>query len=145
MTKDDLKKLVKWVWLPLLPWFLVWFGSFLNIAAVSANHGYMPVALSIQHPLDDYGDFLDHSHRVWQHEDHLKLFADWIQVPGFGESSIGDCFVWLGEWLGGPWWYLGIFVFGYGLRLYAPFDEYEAEFVGATLHKPKDHKRKTLL
>ena len=41
----------------------------------------------------------DDVHKIMVNKDHLKLLGDWIQLPGIGTASIGDAFMWLGNWM----------------------------------------------
>ena len=92
-------------WLLTAPYLAVALGSAMNILAVTANHGYMPVASSpiIIRALDGVipypGIIIDEVHRQMQSTDHLKFLCDWIQIPRLAVASIGDVFLFLGEWL----------------------------------------------
>lgn len=130
MKLADWNRLGRVAWLPVLPYLLCWFGSGLNLLVCTVNHGYMPVAISIMQHGATYGDVLDPQHRMWQHTDHLKFLADWIQVPGLGELSIGDLFIDFGEWINGYFWNLLCLVFGYLWCFYSPFHKNETKPVG---------------
>jgi hypothetical protein len=91
----------------LSPYVLYGLGVFLNVLVITANQGYMPVAASAiidnrfglgSHP----GEILDNIHRCMQASDHLKILADWIQIPRESVASPGDLCLWLGEWLQVP-------------------------------------------
>ena len=96
---------LKFPHLPVLatPYLIFALGVVLNIIAISANSGYMPVAQSAI--LGGYvpaGTVIDEVHRVMQNSDHLKVLCDWIQVPRQCVASPGDLCLWAGEWLMGP-------------------------------------------
>ena|SRR5690348_12120841 len=91
-------------WLLISPFALYALGVFLNVIVISANHGMMPVAMQTAYgealqragALDSSG-ILDASHKVMQAKDHLKILADWIQIPHDGTYSIGDELMMLGD------------------------------------------------
>jgi hypothetical protein len=112
------------LWILLLPFVLFYGGAGMNLAVISANKGAMPVVMpfdaqcvdasgetdlfswamgdSGMHPCQPGESLHDGVHRVAAPTDHLKILEDWIQIPGMGIASIGDCFLWLGDWLEMP-------------------------------------------
>ena len=92
-------------WLVVSPYLAFCLGAFLNILVVTANHGYMPVHQSAiifnRFGVQSSGAVLDEVHRVMQSSDHLKILADWIEIPRRSVASPGDLLLWLGEWLEG--------------------------------------------
>ena len=101
-------------WLVASPYLAFCLGALLNILVVTANHGYMPVHQSAiifnRFGWQANGDVLDEIHRVMQSSDHLKILADWIEIPRIAIVSPGDLFLWLGEWLEG-WTFLAWLAF----------------------------------
>lgn len=96
---------MKKLWLLLTPWLLYYFGIVLNVLVISANQGVMPVVMpraSVAILGTQPGDLLDRVHSVYQASDHLFLLCDWIQVPWIGTCSLGDMFLWLGDFLMWP-------------------------------------------
>jgi hypothetical protein len=92
----------KHLWLVVLPFSLYCFGVFLNTLVMSAN-GSMPVVLPVAE-LGSHqpGDLLDAAHTAYSADVHLRTLCDWIVIPGIGTASIGDLFLWLGDYLQFP-------------------------------------------
>ena len=112
------------LWVLLLPFVLYYLGAGLNLLVITVNDGAMPVVMPFSSQCADAprdvdflgmkihvpvslrdckpGETLDHVHRVAIESDHLKWLEDWIQVPGLGICSPGDCFLWLGDFLTYP-------------------------------------------
>lgn len=88
----------------LFPFAAHFAGEYLNVLAISVNHGIMPFALNPyyaslgMHP----GDMFDHIHRVMIPTDHLKMLCDIIQRPNAAVESIGDELIDLGNFLKTP-------------------------------------------
>lgn len=99
---------LKFPHLPVLaaPYLIFGLGVLLNVLAITANHGYMPVAASAiivnQFGVTTHGQILDEVHRCMTQSDHLKILCDWIQIPRESVCSPGDLCLWAGEWLMGP-------------------------------------------
>jgi hypothetical protein len=85
---------------PLLlgPTLLYFFGAFLNVIAISANHGQMPVLTPdcrmLTSMAEERTDFI---HTCMTSSTHLKFLCDWIVLNGVGVFSIGDGFLLLGD------------------------------------------------
>lgn len=87
------------------PYLIYGLGIALNVIAITANHGFMPVVYSAIFRSDMIifpGMRIDEIHRVMQSTDHLKILCDWIQLPRTAVCSPGDVCEWLGDWLMGP-------------------------------------------
>lgn len=88
-------------WIPLYPLALFLLGAGLNILAVTVNHGVMPYVQALGYQIFPPGTVTDPRHITWNDHVHLAVLCDWIQIDG-GVCSIGDCFLWLGEWMEVP-------------------------------------------
>src|SRR5260221_1869027 len=66
-------------------------GFFLNSLAVASNHGVMPVLTSNcevrEAAWDESGDSI---HACMTKSSRLKIFSDWVFIPGLGTASLGD-------------------------------------------------------
>jgi hypothetical protein len=87
------------------PFLLFWLGAVLNILAISANHGMMPVRIPASWPvlMNDGnpispGMILDEIHIAWYHGVHLWFLCDIFQRRG-DVFSIGDVCLWVSEWI----------------------------------------------
>lgn len=80
------------------PFALYYLGWGLNVLVLSTNGGAFPVVPCVITQGVAPGVMIDDIHRVMQHSDHFKMFADWIQVKT-GVMSIGDVCLELGDWL----------------------------------------------
>ena len=105
------------LWILLLPFALYYLGAGMNILAVTANNGGMPVYMPVtwpgacdesidvfgmklqRHVICEEGHVLDHKHIVAGPSTHLVILTDWIQIAGDSVVSPGDCLLWLGDWL----------------------------------------------
>lgn len=91
----------RWM-IPLLPSLLILLGAFLNILAVTANKGYMPVVLPAGWGNFAPGAILDPRHVAWSAQVHLAALCDWIDWFDGGVCSFGDLCQWAGEALQVP-------------------------------------------
>jgi hypothetical protein len=77
------------------PTLLYGFGAALNLIVMAANHSQMPV--QVPPGLDmDPSDWI---HGTLTAATHLKLLCDIFPIKGLGVASIGDFFLWAGDFL----------------------------------------------
>lgn len=94
----------KWLFVPTIAFYV---GAALNILAITANRGVMPVhcpqqfweAWASQGMNILPGYTIDEIHSVMKASDHLKFLCDWIVLPRVGIASPGDFFIWAGDYL----------------------------------------------
>lgn len=88
-------------WLILLPFALYYLGAALNILAVTANYGVMPVVVPVSWDplLNQAGVLLNTRHISWHSSVHLAVLCDWIQWFDGSVQSPGDMLLSLGDWL----------------------------------------------
>lgn len=80
--------------LAVVPFALSALGWGLNIAAISANHGLMPVLNVPWLGMDNPDEF----HRLLLSGDHLKFLTDVIIFPHRGALSLGDVCMKVADW-----------------------------------------------
>lgn len=74
-------------------------GTALNVIVMSANNGMMPfkAPASSDWFMLTAGTVTDAAHITWYNTIRFAFLADWIRIDG-GICSIGDLFLWFGEW-----------------------------------------------
>jgi hypothetical protein len=80
---------------PALLWFL---GYSMNVAAVTANSGYMPVqgyTECVGNAAAERGDVI---HVCMDKTSHLKILSDWVYSP-LGTASPGDMLIYGSEYI----------------------------------------------
>lgn len=109
--KNPLRMIPHW-YLIVLPIFFLFFGSFLNVFVMAINHNQMPVLMPGASALVpgscDPAEFVgDIQHSCMTVSTHIKFLADWIFIKS-GVASVGDMFIYLGEFLFLPALYIWI-------------------------------------
>jgi hypothetical protein len=85
-------------WIILLPFALFYLGAALNVLALTANWGVMPVVIPASWDQVSPGTILDPRHISWHSAVHLAVLCDWIRWYN-GMVSPGDLLLWLGDWI----------------------------------------------
>lgn len=94
------------LWIPAIPFALIFFGAAANQAVFIANHDTFPVMMNLRSEirtatppvLPGAPEMVDDNHAVMSNTSRLRFLADIFDF-GDGRYSVGDLLIEAGEWL----------------------------------------------
>ena len=91
------------LWVLILPYLFIFVGAASNQLCEIANHDKFPVLVNEAvrvHFAPDANGLIDRQHCIMTAQTHLNVLGDVFDI-GNGYYSIGDGFIFLGQWLSG--------------------------------------------